>query len=303
MQPGKGEPRQIVEVLGNEAPCVQLQNLEVLRREWGEVVLHSVDLDSRRDDGAHLSRVREEKVDKLRVAVFVDFDLIQLEHLGLQEGFESLLPDVVSLQVEILQLGKVRASFVLRQHREDVLVGEVVLGEDEDEEKLSVHLTQDGELLHHEGGGIETQSQGSVLIIDQDLQEVLLHEVAAQVDQTQCLVVDGDEPRNFLDFHVLLRHLQLPQEGEVERIKEPLLLNKAGLLVEEDHIEVEVVQLREPLEEGNHILLELFVPSVSRNQDHQGELPEIRKLDIGELVEEEGEVDLSKDLETAEIGE
>lgn len=136
------------------------------------------------------------------------------------------------------------------QHGEDVLVVEVVFGQDQDAQKLSVHLSHYCELLDDEGHGGKAQRSKGYFVINQQLQEALFKEVVAEVEDPQGLVMNPNEIGHLVQLNVHPVHLDIGQEGIVEGVQEHLALLAASLLVQKGNGQEESLKKGKTAEEG-----------------------------------------------------
>lgn len=164
-------------------------------------------------------------------------------------------------------------------------------------------MPHNGELLNSKGGGLETQGQKSIIGIHQQLQEALFEEVIAEVDYSQSLVVRLYEIGDLLKLYVQPVHLEIDQEGEVERVHEHLALPLALLLVQEGDSEVEALQQRKLAEEGVEGLLDVLIGSIGGHDYLDDQCPQVGHFDVGEQVEQHLIGQFEEEGELSETGQ
>lgn len=91
---------------------------------------------------------------------------------------------------------------------------------------------------------------------------------------------------DLFQLHVHAVHLDIDQEGEVERVHEHLALPLALLLVQEGNSQVQTLQQREFAEEGVEGLLDVRLRSIRGHYDLEDKCPQAGHFDIGEQVEQ-----------------
>jgi hypothetical protein len=93
---------QVVKVLFQKTFGLELHVLDVHRRLRVQIALHSVDLHLLGHDYYDPRRIGEKEVNKLGIAVLIQVEHDQLKQTCLQKCGQTLFPDIVCLEVDVL---------------------------------------------------------------------------------------------------------------------------------------------------------------------------------------------------------